>query len=265
MSDDSDDELPDGERPEDDWPDEDAELSEISTYWPDLRAAHEGPEELMQAARRRLIERYGGAIRRYLLGALHDAEAAADVYQTFVVRFLRGDFRRADPGRGRFRSYLKSALFRLVFDHRREIRRRPPTLGPNTPEPAVEVVPTFDDDRAFLASWSAELLQRAWDSLAQLEHKRGRPYYTLLRFRSENPEIHSPEMAERFAGELGHEITPDWVRKCLHQAREHFADFLLEEVAQSLARPTPDNIEAELIDLGWLRFCRGALRRRRKP
>lgn len=244
---------------------DDAELSEISTYWPDLRAAHQGPDELMQAARARLIERYGGAIHRYLRGALHDPEAAQEVYQTFIVRFLRGDFRRVDPGRGRFRSYLKSALFRLVFDHRRQLRRRPTPLGPETPEPVMDWTPTSDDDRAFLASWSAELLDRAWTGLAQLERDRGRPYFTLLQFRTENPDIRSPAMAEHFAAELGHELTPEWVRKCLHQAREHFADLLLGEVAQSLARPTPEDLETELIDLGWLHFCRRALHRRNDP
>jgi DNA-directed RNA polymerase specialized sigma24 family protein len=244
-------------------PDDDADLSEISTSWPDLRAAHQGPDELMQAARGRLIARYGGAIHRYLRGALHDPEAAQEVYQTFVVRFLRGDFRRVDPGRGRFRSYLKSALFRLVADHRRQVRRQPSTLGPGTPEPAVAWAGVIDDDRAFLASWTAELLERAWVGLAELERDRGRPFFTLLRFRTENPAVRSPAMAERFSAELGRELTPDWVRKCLHQAREHFADLLLDEVAHSLARPTSEDLEAELIDLGWLRFCRTALQRRR--
>ena len=40
-----------------------------------------------------------GAAYRYLLGAVHDPDAADDLCQDFAVRFLRGDFRRADPGR----------------------------------------------------------------------------------------------------------------------------------------------------------------------
>ena len=49
------------------------------------------------SARRELIQRYGGAAYRYLLGALKSPEAAEELLQDFSLRFIRGDFRRADP------------------------------------------------------------------------------------------------------------------------------------------------------------------------
>jgi hypothetical protein len=46
---------------------------------------------------------YHRAVHRYLLGALRDEDAAEELFQEFALRFVRGDFRWADRGRGRFR------------------------------------------------------------------------------------------------------------------------------------------------------------------
>ena len=100
-------------------------LSRISTRWSVVFQAHAGPVDTAQAALRLLMQRYSGAVYRYLLGAVHDPDAAADLAQEFALRFLRGDFRRADPQRGRFRDYLKTALMNLVTDYYRERQARP--------------------------------------------------------------------------------------------------------------------------------------------
>ena len=42
--------------------------------------------------------------------------------QEFALRFLRGDFRNADPGKGRFRDFLKRAVYHLMIDHHRARR-----------------------------------------------------------------------------------------------------------------------------------------------
>src|SRR5262245_18556900 len=82
-------------------------LSSISTLWSLVEKAHQ--ETIAAAiAQRALLQRYCGAVYRYLLGALLDEAAAEDLFQDFALRFLRGDFRRADPGKGRFRDYLKT-------------------------------------------------------------------------------------------------------------------------------------------------------------
>jgi DNA-directed RNA polymerase specialized sigma24 family protein len=48
---------------------------------------------------------------------VRDPEVADDLAQEFALRFLRGDFQRADPERGRCRDYLKRALINLVHDY----------------------------------------------------------------------------------------------------------------------------------------------------
>src|SRR5262249_8409202 len=70
-------------------------LSQIETHWSAVFLAHRGPRDAAAEAQRALMERYGGAVHRYLLASLRDPEAADDLAQEFALRFLRGDFRRA--------------------------------------------------------------------------------------------------------------------------------------------------------------------------
>jgi len=78
-------------------------LSRISTRWSVLRQAHQGPEDAAAAARQELMQRYCGAVYRYLLSAVRDPHTAEDLTQEFALRFVGGHFHRADPSRGRFR------------------------------------------------------------------------------------------------------------------------------------------------------------------
>ena len=83
-------------------------LSRINTLWTMVFQAHGADRDAVQQAQCVLLERYRGAIYRYLVGALRDADAAEELAQEFALRFVRGDFRRANPEKGRFRSYLKT-------------------------------------------------------------------------------------------------------------------------------------------------------------
>src|SRR5437660_8169131 len=119
----------------------DQRLSRIATLWTVVFRAHEGGADAAQEARNRLMLRYSGAVYRYLLGAVRDPETAGDLCQEFAVRFLRGDFRRADPRRGRFRDYVKAALVNLVNDHHRARQARPRPLAGGA-EPAAPDLPS---------------------------------------------------------------------------------------------------------------------------
>ena len=103
----------------------DKRLSGISTVWTVLRQANDGSKDSARAAQELLVRRYGGAVYRYLLRALGDASAAEDLAQEFALGLVRGDYRHADPQRGRFRNYVKSVLFHLVSKHRRGQGRQP--------------------------------------------------------------------------------------------------------------------------------------------
>ena len=107
-----------------DHPEQDRPLSEIETLWSDILRAHRGEGE-SQEARARLVLRYIGAVRRYMTCVLRDGDAAAELSQEFAVRVLRGDFRRADPSRGRFRDFVRTAASNLIRDYHRRARSDP--------------------------------------------------------------------------------------------------------------------------------------------
>src|SRR3954464_7283198 len=106
-------------------------LSEIQTIWSVVDRAHHDTGEPARRALHDLIQRYRGAIYRYLRRAVRDPDAAEELAQEFSLRILRGDFRQADPRRGRFRDYLKTALFHLVIDYQRRQRSHPGPLPPD--------------------------------------------------------------------------------------------------------------------------------------
>lgn len=236
-------------------------LSQIATIWTAVLEAHWGEGSAIGAAQERLLQRYTPAVYRYLLGAVRDPDVANELFQEFALRLVRGDFKRVDPLRGRFRNFLKTALYHLIVDHqRRQQRERARPVEGH--EPAAEEPSMADSDRAFLTIWRAELMARAWDALAKHDRETGQHLYIVLRFRTDHPEVRSPQMAEQLAPQIGKPLTAEWIRKRLFHAREKFTDLLLEEVAHSLANPAAEEMEQELIDLGLLDYCRVALERR---
>ena len=67
------------------WP---SRLDRISTSWSLLAQAHAGPQDAAAAARALLVERYRGAVRRYLGALLRDDQAADDLTQEFGLALI---------------------------------------------------------------------------------------------------------------------------------------------------------------------------------
>src|SRR5262249_2011748 len=105
-------------------PSSDLRISRIDTLWTIVGQAHASNGDV-HAAQRSLLERYGGAARRYLLAATRDTDVADELFQEFAVRFLHGKLRGASEARGRFRDFLKGVLSHMVTDHWKKARKRP--------------------------------------------------------------------------------------------------------------------------------------------
>jgi RNA polymerase sigma-70 factor (ECF subfamily) len=242
---------------------DDDRLSKISTKWDLIRTAHSGQKEATPA-QMRLLLRYFGAINRYLLGALRETGAADELGQEFAFRFIRGDFQGANPERGRFRDYLKTVLFRMVSNYRKQQMAQPRPLPATFPAPPVEPAEPMDEEARFVQACRRQLLDAAWQALAKVQQKTGQPFHTVLQMRVEHAheDFSSAKMAEHLASRFRRRFTADGVRKLLQRAREKFAEFLLDEVVESLEEPTPAQLKQELHELGLWVYCQPALRRR---
>jgi RNA polymerase sigma factor (sigma-70 family) len=237
-------------------------LSRIKTHLTELLQAHLGQGEDAVAARQQLVLRYYGAAYRYLLGMLRDLGAAEELTQDFAVRFLRGDFKHYDPERGRFRDYLKVALRHLVADYwrqkkQRQEREHQPHQSQQA-EPMVEASPDVEFDRAFIEKWKEELLARTWEALEKNQEENNQPFYTVLRCATDQPGLPSTQLATQVGAQLGKSLTPENLRQLVHRARERFGELLKAEVAHSLGTARPEEVEAELVELGMISHCRQA-------
>jgi DNA-directed RNA polymerase specialized sigma24 family protein len=243
---------------------EDLRLSRIDTLWSVVRQANEGRADQAQQAQQMLLERYGGAIRRYLLGSLRSEDAADEVFQEFSLKLVSGAFQKANANYGRFRSFLKTTLFHLIVDYQRRGKRNAArALVGETPDRPFCEDRFAEEELAWTRSWREELLAKGWAALSQIEKTTGTPYYTVLRFRSEHPELRSQEIAEQLSGKVAKKLGSSSVRVLIHRSREMLAEAVLDLVLESLENASLDECEQELIDLNLLEYCRSALQRRR--
>ena len=232
-------------------------LSQISTLW---TALIQGADVRTDATRRQaaeFLDRYQRAVSGYLVRAVHDPDRAAELFQEFALRYLKGDFRHVDRDRGRFRDYLRAVLINLV----RRSHRTPPAAVPLVDEPAVAA--GDPDDGEFLAHWRQTLLDIAWQTLETEQADGGPPYYSVLRLRADYPDDNSAALADRLTAGFPTRggFTDAGVRKLLQRSREVFSDRVVAEVARSIPTRDRDRVAQELIDLGFFSFCRKALDR----
>jgi RNA polymerase sigma factor (sigma-70 family) len=236
-----------------------ARLSRISTRWSLVAEAHT-PDADKHAAlsRQALFETYAAASYKYLLGAVRDAEAAEELCHEFAVRFLGGDFHRADPSRGRFRDYLRKVLINLANDYQRSRRDQPRSL----PDHSQIAAPHFDavQEPSFDQCLRAELLDQAWRGLSDVNPT----YHAVLSMRVSHPDMSSREIADGVNLQTGKRLSPDTIRKTLERARGKFADLLLQEVSRVCEANAIEQLREELDHLDLLKYCQASLDRWRQ-
>ncbi len=231
---------------------ESVQLNQLTTHWSLLVQAHQG-DAAAREAQAELLPRYCAAVYRYLRGVVGDPNTVEELCQEFALRFVRGDFRRADPQRGRFRDYLKVALRHLVIDHQRRLAHQR-TRPLDSRELRRTAAPDAGDDD-FTDVWRKELLNRTWAELKQFSAAGGRLLYEALRLRADDPGRTSAAIAAELSRRHGRAFTADGARQLVHRARAKFAELLKQEVAASLPSADPDAITAELAELGLLVYC----------
>jgi DNA-directed RNA polymerase specialized sigma24 family protein len=244
---------------------DDSRLSQITTRWSVIFEACHGPDHADQAAQAQVLERYCGAIYRYAVRVLGDPDLADEACQEFAFRFVRGDFRHADPAKGRFRDYAKTAVIHLLREFHRDriARARITSLESETAKAPATPTPIDVHEAEFMALWRKELINRAWDEMELQQRATGPPYFRALWLKAQEPLISAVDLAERLRTLNNGDYSAAGVRQVLHRAREIFAEKLLEEVSRSILSDDYDSLAEELAELDLLTYCRQALTHRR--
>lgn len=227
----------------------------VTTRWAVVAAAGDSSPAEAHEALAALCQTYWPPLYSYLRRHGHDREQAQDLVQGFFVRLLeRRDVRTADPARGRFRSFLLTALKRYVInEHERatSLKRGGPqlplSLDFETAERRDALEPRTDDtpERVFDRRWAAITLDRAMQRLRAESHDSGKGVMvdTLLPYLTETSEL-PPYSA--VAGGLG--LTEGAVKVAVHRLRQRFGAVLRLEIADTvLAREDVDDEVRELI------------------
>lgn len=203
------------------------------------------------------VMRYRRAIEKYLIVLLRDPEAAAEVRQEFLLRTLQHRFESASPDEGRFRQYLKTAVRNAAWMY---LRRRSSQREVGMADDILREFPDREReaDQEWGTQWPQCALDRTWAALhRQQQRTPGSLCYAVMRLSVDSGgENDSETLARSLSESEGREIRADAFRKQLSRSRRLFAQLLVNEVAQTLQSPTPENIEAELIKTGLMSSIR---------
>lgn len=142
------------------------------TQWSLVARAGDADPETKRRALTDLLDRYMPAIKCYLtMGKRIDHDRADDLMQSFLTsKVLDQDLiERADKDRGKFRTFLLTALDRFIVNqHRfdRAQKRAPTAMGAieDQPEPAdTESAP----DDTFDVAWARQVIDRTIERMKQ--------------------------------------------------------------------------------------------------
>jgi len=151
-----------------------------TTQWLELQALANLDEEQRREVLNGLITRYWKPVYCYLRRQGHDNESAKDLTQGFFHEIVMGRhlMERADEVKGRFRTFLLTALDRYVVSvHRRQTAaKRAPAAGVISLDETQEVISSttakdMKPDEAFTYAWTIQLLE---DVLAELRQRCAR-------------------------------------------------------------------------------------------
>lgn len=221
-----------------------------TTSWTLIARAPHSRTDLEQ-----LLRTYWSPIYAYLRRAGHSTHDAADLTQQFLATVVleRDLVGRADPSRGRFRSFLLTALRHFLIDeHRRKQRDTAEimkALPPRDPERMRLAEPEEDAPEplaAFDRQWATMVLEAAiLRTQASCERRGLDRHWRAFEERILRPLQHGCDAtsAEALADEFGTD-GPAEIHQMVHTVKRKLRRELRTVVAETVEKPS--DVEAEL-------------------
>ena len=220
-----------------------------TTRWTLVVAAGDRQRKEARSALVSLCENYWYPLYAYLRRCGYSADKAQDLTQEFFVRVLEGRYLdRADPEKGRFRSFILTSLKFFVGDEgdrQRAQKRGGGVLVPlefSSGEERYQREPAHDEtpERIFERRWALSVLDRVVERLRDEFMQHGRPEHferlkVFLLGQSDAPYAALAREMNTSEGAL---------KVAIHRLRKRYRDLFRQEIADTVADPA--EVESEL-------------------
>lgn len=224
------------------------------------------------------VLRYLAPMRRLMIDVTGNEQEADRALAILVTHLVRAGFSGHD--RGRLRDFLVRGIrsaAKATYDEsvqrseKNELESRDAAMPIPAP-PKLNVAKL--ESPQWLGYWRDGILQRSWRSLERFQHARRYDsavrsasltgetsqedcVHDILRIAIAHPKETPQGWAERLESLGGRPIEPDEVQAQLELARIRFAQYVADEVAQTLEIPEPAKVQAEIKTLGLAKAFMG--------
>ena len=221
-----------------------------TTHWSMVVSAGRSRSPEASRSLATLCENYWFPLYAFVRRAGHSAEDAQDLTQEFFVRLLDKHFlAAADPKKGRFRTFLITAVKRFLANEYDRVQaqkrgggQRIVSLEGLEPEARYRREPadTLTPERLFEQQWALTLLEQV---LARLQAEMTADGKAAL-FDALKGHLTGSQATGYAATAARLGMTEGAVKVAAHRLRRRYRELLREEIAQTVA--SPDEIEEEI-------------------
>jgi RNA polymerase sigma-70 factor (ECF subfamily) len=219
-----------------------------------LAAARQDDAAPAMRALTELCQTYWPPLYAYIRRQGRDAHEAEDLTQEFFARLLAKNYLAdADPGKGKFRSFLLASLKHFLANERDRAGAQKRGGGrtilaldglSDAERNQIEPLDALSPDKAFDRQWAHTLLDHALKRLRAEYAAAGRePFFDALKqfLTGDAPAQSHAAIGAQCA------MSEGAVKVAVHRLRRRYRELLREEVAQTVADPA--QIEPEIRDL----------------
>jgi DNA-directed RNA polymerase specialized sigma24 family protein len=214
-----------------------------STHWSLVTRAGSAESPQSRAALSELCCAYWYPIYAFVRRKGNGPDQSLDLTQSYFARLLeRGVIGAADPGKGRFRAFLRTDCQHFLIDQFRRTNAR----GGGIPTVSIDLhvaedryrfepVDTITPERLFDRAWAMTLLEQVLDLLAQ-EHAAKGQSELFDELKVVLNQGKGAVSAATLAARLGK--TEEAVHMAVHRLRKRYREILEEQIAATLDDPS---------------------------
>lgn len=216
-----------------------------TTHWTLLAKATSHGDTQAAEALASFCQRYRQPIIAFIQRHGVPRDQVEDVAHDFLLRLLKHSaLKRADRTKGRFRSYLCTALARFLISRSR-VSQGPGGQAPLSLDEVLENLTPGDsgvEDITFDRDWAVALMQAAFDDLiltSTATKERSAAWPVVVKFLLPGQ---VPPPYEEAAAQIG--TSPAALRVDISRQRARFREFLRDRVLQTVSSPA--EVESEM-------------------